>query len=197
MVLLIIHASKSKDGRANEARWPRQRRGTDSAMRVYGLRKVSDKHSTPRSLSQTQARARAKDRTQVDSWGHTSRWATYERGRSDRHQPTREWKAHSPLGQSTPCECTCICTGERERSRMRQCCLEGGYFRWRTCRHGSVPKLPAEPSDSESRLPPFPPGAGGMAAGCRLWLWYAPASAVSGHFSLATALLAVREAVMA
>jgi hypothetical protein len=43
-------------------------------------------------------------------------------------------KAHSPLGQSTPCECTC--TGERERSRMRQrrhkhrCGMAAGSPNW-------------------------------------------------------------------
>jgi hypothetical protein len=82
--------------------------------------------------------------------------------------------------------------------RAVACCLEGGYFLRRTRRHGSVPKLPAGPSDSESCPPPFrpapaewPPDAGfGML----------PRSRICGERPLLphrTALLAVSEAVMA
>jgi hypothetical protein len=115
MYLLIRHElnkeTEAKRGEVAEAKAGNRQR--DACLQMGS---GSDKHSTLRSLSQTQAKTRAKDRTH--RWGHTRQWLR-TRERSDRHQPTRAWKALGPVCQSTPCECACTGKRERERSRMR------------------------------------------------------------------------------
>jgi hypothetical protein len=84
-------------------------------QRVAQLRQTSEEPSpTTGTLSKTQAKARAKDRTRV---GNTLANG-YMRANGAIGISLREHgKARGLLCQSTPCECAC--TGEKKRSRMR------------------------------------------------------------------------------
>jgi hypothetical protein len=84
MYLLIRHElNEETKARRDEVAKAKAR----NRQRVAQLRQISEEPShTTGTLSNTQAKARAKDRTRVGN--------THESKRSDRHQPTRAWKGN-------------------------------------------------------------------------------------------------------